>query len=142
MSDHFPPLLPPHESPPVRSLDDLDRHWRAVKGPWGFSGPQLFCQLLGADGQLLPQLINIEDCPQVPDQLSFDNLFGILAEMDEGGSCAAMFARPGDGQLRASDRLRARGLIAAGTAAPIDVWPAFLATDTRVRIVGPDDLAA
>lgn len=130
----------------MRSLDDLERHWRSIKGPWGFSEPQLFCQLFAADGTLLPQIMNITDCPSEPDALLLENLFGImtevLADFAPGGSFAAMFARPGDAQCREADRVWARKITAAGAKAPIDVWPVYLATDVGVRIASPDDLAA
>lgn len=146
MTDDIPPLRPPHLTPPVRSLDDLDRHWRSIKGPWGFSQPQLFCQVFDAGGRLLPHMINIEDCPEEPDRLLLGNLMEImtelLADIAPGGSLAMMFARPGDAQLRDADRVWARDLTDAGRRAPIDVWPVFLATDVGVRIASPDDLAA
>lgn len=146
MTDDIPPIRPPHDLPPVHSLADLERHWHSIKGPWGFSQPQLFCQLFDPDGGLLPQIINITDCPPLPDQALLDNLLeimsGILADFAPDGSFAAMFARPGDGQLRESDRIWARALTAAGADAPIEVWPVFLATDAGVRIASPDDLAA
>lgn len=130
----------------MRSLADLERHWRSIKGPWGFSQPQLFCQLFDAEGTLMPQIINITECAPLPDQLLLDNLLEImtdvLADFAPGGSFAAMYARPGDGQLRDADRAWARALTAAGAEAPIEVWPVFLATDVGVRIASPDDLAA
>lgn len=130
----------------MRSLDDLERHWRSIKGPWGFSQSQLFCQVFDVEGELLPQIINITECPPLPDALLLDNLLEImtdfLTDFAPGGSFAAMYARPGDGQLRESDRVWARGLTAAGAEAPIEVWPVFLATDSGVRIASPDDLAA
>lgn len=132
--------------PPVRSLNDLDRHWRSIKGQWGFAERQLFCQVFDAEGGLLPQIINITECPPLPDRLLLDNLLEImtdvLTDVAPGGSFAAMFARPGDGQLREPDRAWARALTAAGAKAPIEVWPVFLATDVGVRIASPDDLAA
>lgn len=146
MTDDIPPLRPPHEWPPVHSLADLERHWRSIKGPWGFSQPQLFCQMFDPEGVLLPQIINITECPPLPDQLMLDSLMGIMTQVlgdaAPGGSCAAMYARPGDGQLREPDRAWARALTAAGAEAPIEVWPVFLATDVGVRIASPDDLAA
>jgi hypothetical protein len=146
MTHDIPPLLPPHEMPPVRSLDDLERHWLAIKGPWGFSQPQLFCLLFDDAGLTLPHIVNIKDCAAEPDRLLLDNLMltmtEVLTDTAPGGSLATMFARPGGAQLSASDRAWARGLTDAAVPAPINVWQVFLASDGGVRVATPDDLAA
>lgn len=146
MTDHTPPPGPPQDWPPVRSLADLERHWLWIKGPWGFSQPQLFCQLFDPDGAVLPQIVNITECPRRPDPAMIGSLLSLMTQtIDEvapGGSLGAMYARPGDGQLREPDRAWARTLSTAGAEASIRVWPVFLATDVGVRIASPDDLAA
>ena len=54
---HIPPLLSPDQMPPIRSQDDLHRHWRALMGPLGFSGRQLWLNVLGADRRPTPVLL-------------------------------------------------------------------------------------
>lgn len=142
----IPPMLPPDQTPPIRSLDDLERLWRSIKGPWGFSSPQVWCAVLGPGGEVTPILITIEDCPDVPDRAGVDFLLDHVTEVVDqivaGGSAALMFARPGADDQREDDRSWARHLTEAGQRASIRVWPVFLANDADVRIVAPDDLAA
>jgi hypothetical protein len=146
MTHDIPPIQPPDQTPPIRSLDDLDAFWRSIKGPWGFSAPQVWCSVFGPGGVVTPILIKVEDCPDVPAPGDSRNLLDRITEVvDEfavGGSAAFMFARPGADDQRASDREWARDLTEAARRASIDVWPVFLANDSRVRIVAPDDLAA
>ena len=147
MTDEIPPApLPPDQLPPVRAVADLDRLWRSLKGPWGFSRPQVWCVVLGPVGEWTSILLKIEDCPERPDVEQVANLLGVLTSvvLDSvpGGSVALLYARPGGDDQRAGDRLWARELDAAGRRVPVDVWPVFLANDDRVRIVAPDDLAA
>lgn len=146
MTYDIPPLLPPDQTPPIRSLDDLDRYWRSIKGPWGFSAPQIFCTVLGPGGEVAPLVVNVGDLPDLPDpdgpRHLLDSLTQVVDEHAPGGSTALMFARPGADVLSEADRAWARGLTDAGRRASIDVWPVFLANDIRVRIATPDDLAA
>jgi hypothetical protein len=146
MTHDIPPLLPPDQTPPIRSLDDLDRHWRSIKGPWGFSRPQVWCSVFGPGGEVTPILIKIEECPDVPDADGaghlLDRITEVVEEFVDGGSAALMFARPGNDVQRTGDRVWARHLTDAGRRARIEVWPVFLANDVCVRIATPDDLAA
>ncbi|MET0952952.1 MAG: hypothetical protein ABWX57_06670 [Aeromicrobium sp.] len=147
MTDEIPPaLLPPDQLPPVRAVADLDRLWRSLKGPWGFSRPQVWCVVLGPGGEWTSILLKIDDCPAHPDVVQVANLLDVLTSvvLDSvpGGSVALLYARPGGDDLDAGDRPWARQLDAAGRRVPVDVWPVFLANDDRVRIAAPDDLAA
>ncbi|MRJ77982.1 hypothetical protein GEV29_15690 [Aeromicrobium sp. SMF47] len=146
MTDEIPPLLPPDQMPPLRVVADLDRFWRSLKGPWGFTRPQLWCVMLGPEGEWTSVFMKIEDCPDRPDPAMVRSLFGTLTSVvldhAPGGSLALMYARPGPDDHRADDRCWARGLDDAGRRAPVDVWPVFLANDVCVRIAAPDDLAA
>jgi hypothetical protein len=146
MTSDIPALRPFDQTPPIRSVSDLDRWWRSVKGPWGFSRPQIWCAVLGPGGELTPILIKVEDCPDRPDPDMIGYLFERLAAMVEdqvpGGSVAVMFARPGGDDHREDDRRWARHLDACGRRAPFDVWPVFLANDIVARMASPDDLAA
>lgn len=146
MTPDIPDLLPFDQTPPIRSVADLERWWRSIKGPWGFSRPQIWCTVLGPGGELTPILIKIEDCPARPDPVTVGHLFDRLTEVVEeqvpGGSVALMFARPGADDHREDDRQWAQRLHAAGCRASIDVWPVFLANDIGARRATPDDLAA
>ena len=146
MSDSVEPLRPPSDTAPVRSLHDLERHWRMVKGPWGFSGPQLFCQFFAADGTVLPIIVNVGDCPTTPDGATAEQLFARLAEVVDDApeplTVAVMFARPGLDRTGPADRAWAHELTHAARASSLEVWPVFLANESGVRIVSPDDLAA
>lgn len=146
MTDEIPPPTPPHLLPPTRTLADLDRCWRSIKGPWGFARPQLWCVVLGPEGEWTSIFMKIDDCPERPDpsmiRRLLDVLGAVVADHVVGGSLALMFARPGGDEHRDDDRRWAKALDAAGRRAPFDVWPVFLANDVGVRVASPDDLAA
>lgn len=144
----------PRETPdldiPLRDLAALDARWRWIKGPWGFSVPQLFGLLLDADGHQLPTIVNVKDEPDDPpididDKLVHslvETLAMVLEQEAPGGSVALMWARPGPGPSRASDRAVLCRLHAALQAAPFRAWPLWFATDDVAGIVPPDELVA
>ncbi|AWB91821.1 hypothetical protein [Aeromicrobium chenweiae] len=146
MTDEIPPLLRPDQMSPMRAVADLDRFWQSLKGRWGFARPQLWCLVLGPQGEWTSMFMKIEDCPDRPDPAMIGHLFEVLTwvvvDHVTGGSVALMYARPGPDDHRSDDRRWARALDAAGRRARVNVWPVFLANDDRVRIAAPDDVAA
>ena len=142
---HIPPLLSPDQMPPIRSQDDLHRHWRALMGPLGFSGRQLWLNVLGADRRPTPVLLQVDEVPAVPEPPLLDGLMAVIEELlqdEPDGSVAVLLARPGSASMSPADRGFARALAAAARCSGVPLEPLHLATDEEVLAFAPDDLAA
>lgn len=143
-NDPIPPLLPPEQTPPIRTQHDLFQHWRALMCPLGFSRPLLWLLFVAADGRPGPMLSQIDDLPTFPDDLFLVNLMHItkdvIAHEAPGGSLAVLLSRPGSATLTESDRAWARRLTTAALEAGVRMRPVHLANDEEIRIVAPDDL--
>jgi len=143
--DHIPPLLSVDEMPAIRSQDDLHRHWRALMGPLGFSGRQLWLHVIGEDRRPTPMLLQVDEVPEDPEPAMLDGMMAVLGEMladAPGGSVALLLARPGCTPMTAADRRFAQAVAAAGRRSGVPLEPLHLATDEEVRTFAPDDLAA
>ncbi|HZJ07769.1 MAG TPA: hypothetical protein VFD59_20255 [Nocardioidaceae bacterium] len=145
MTSDIPPLLPPGDMPAIHTQADLDRHWRALMGPLGFSQPLLWMMFISPDGRCDGPLTQIEEIPLQPDEFLLTNLLGICAQIiDEsltsGTRVAFLRSRPGSGTVNAEDIAWARGVTEAARAAGVPCEPFHLATDERVTVVAYDDL--
>ena len=143
--EHIPPLLSPDQMPPIRCQDDLHRHWRALMGPLGFSGRQLWLNVLGGDRRPTPVLLQIDEVPVVPEPPLLDGLMAVIEELlqdEPDGSVAVLLARPGSASMSQDDRDFAQALTAAARCSGVPLEPLHLATDEEVQAFAPDDLAA
>lgn len=143
--EHIPPLLSVDQMPAIRSQDDLHRHWRALMGPLGFSGRQLWLNVLGGDRRPTPTLLQVDEVPEVPEPPLLDGLMAVIEELledDPDGSVAVLLARPGSAPMTHADREFAQALLDAATRTGVPLEPVHLATDEEVRVFAPDDLAA
>ncbi|HEU5045563.1 MAG TPA: hypothetical protein VFT75_15670 [Nocardioidaceae bacterium] len=143
--EHIPPLLSVDQMPAVRCQDDLHRHWRALMGPLGFSGRQLWLNILGGDRRPTPMLLQIDEVPVVPEPPLLDGLMAVIEQVLEDapdGSAAVLLARPGSAPMTLADRGFAQALVAAARRSGVPLEPVHLATDLEVRAFAPDDLAA
>jgi hypothetical protein len=143
MDDEIPPLLPPDQMPPIRTPQDMYRHWRALMGELGFSRRLLWFGLVSSEGRMAPRLNQVDDLPRRPDGLRLDNLMGICREsgdVDGSGSVAFLLSRPGPARMTDDDRSWARELAAAAARAGVRVQPTHLATDEALRVFAADDL--
>jgi hypothetical protein len=139
----IPPLLPVEQMPPIRSQEDLHRHWRALMGPLGFSRRYLWLGLIGADRRPTPLLVQIDELPERPDPAMCDRFgafLGHLLDEEPGCSVALLLSRPGPAAMTTADRAWAIGLTDAARRAGIPLEPLHLATDEAVRVFAPDDL--
>lgn len=146
MTPDIPPLLPPDEMPAIHTQADLDRHWRALMGPLGFSRTLLWVMFIDPAGRCTGPLSQIEEIPPQPDELLLTNLLKICAEViDEslqpGSRVAFLRSRPGSGTVTGDDLAWARGLTEAAQAVGVRCEPVHLATDERVTVLAYDDLA-
>ncbi|MBA2529495.1 MAG: hypothetical protein H0V19_05955 [Euzebyales bacterium] len=141
--DHLPPLRRPEDTPPIRTQADLERHWRTLMGPLGFSERLLWVLLLAADGRVTPVLQQIGDLPQLPDVPMVDALMRVFRQIcDElgNGSVAVLLSRPGRAGITPAERTWARRLTDAAAASGVRLWPVHVANDDELAPVTPNDL--
>lgn len=131
---------------PVRTADDLTALWNRIDGGFGYSAPQMFIVIIGADGTVGSTIIQIYDA-EVGGEPA-DDLLGTLVERlaqviavdAPGGSVAVMKARPGSAALTRLDLRWLHALHRHLTSAPFASYRLFFACDAGVGPVAPDDL--
>ncbi len=132
--------------PDVRTQLDLEAVWRRLIEPLGFGSRQIFAILLGRDGEVIPSVVNVTDCPAAPDEDVLAKLAcalrTVLDEVDPEGSCALLWARPTSAGTRGSDLTWSRAMVAAAATHSLGDWPIHTADDFVLRVMSPDDLAA
>lgn len=141
--DGIPLRQPPELTPPICTLADLERHWRSLMGPLGFSGHTLWMLFLTADGRATPVVSQITDLPHLPDEELVDSLMHITDRVcrDIGdGSVAFLLSHPGSAGVAAADRTWAQQLTRAAKQAGVVMWPVHTADDSMLRPLTPDDL--
>lgn len=121
--------------PTIRTQADLERAWRHLMQPLGFSRSTLWMLLLDADDRPLPQLVELEDCPARPEPEALEGLAemaSIVLADHPGGRWAFLRSRPGGATVTDTDRAWAHGLLAACRAAGVPTDVVHLATDVDV----------
>ena len=130
--------------PTISSQSDLEATWRHLMTPLGFSGHSVWLMLIDAEGQALPQLTEIADAVDVPDDEQVQQLGSFIAmlvsEVLPGGRVAFLRSRPGSDGVTAADRSFAAALYAATTAAGTPAEVVHLATDVAVTPLPMDDV--
>lgn len=145
MTNEIPPLLRPDDLPPIRSQSDLERHWRALMGPLGFSKRTLWLMFVAPDGATVGRLTQIDLVPARPVQRLLDQLLRTCAEMVEhdlpaGTTVAFLRSRPGRGPVDDEDVAWASGLLSAARTVGVPCEPVHVANDERLVVVAPDHL--
>lgn len=137
--DIIPQLLPPEDTPAIRSRQDLHRQWRAFMGPLGFSGRMLWWTFLTAEGRLTPLLSQIDDAPQHPDRPLLASLARtcrqVCTDIDPHATVAFLLSRPGGAELTPADHAWGTGLHRAAAEVGLRTQPFFVATDVAVMAV-------
>jgi hypothetical protein len=132
--------------PPVHTQADLERHWRELMGPLGFSETLLWVILFDAAGYPTPMIQQVADLPEEPDALEIAKLLSFCTQIIDDavpdGSVAFLRTRPGSATWTPGDRAWAGGITQAARKASIRVHPVHLANDVDLRVFTPDDLAA
>lgn len=130
----------------IHDQADLERTWRALMRPLGFSRHSIWLMLIGPDGHPLPQLTEIEDAAEPPDEEQVEALAELLGRLHDellpGGSFAFLRTRPGRAGLDDDDRGWARGLYAAGRLAGVPVEVVHRACDQDLVPVPMDEVLA
>ncbi len=131
--------------PTIRTQADLERAWRHLMEPLGFSGCSVWMLLVDADDHPVPQVTQIEDCDAPPgaDQLTdfADLARGLLDEIAPGGRWAFLRSRPGGSGVTDLDRSWARALLDACRDRDVPTEVMHLATDVDVVPLPYDELA-
>ncbi len=146
MTYDIPPLRRLEDIPPIRTQGDLCQFWRSLMGPLGFRRRRIWFVTLAADGQLLPGLVQVDECPSEPDAVMLgylmDRILQLLDEDEQRHSVAFLWSRPGSAATTEADASWAKAIRAAADRAMITTWPVHLANDFDLRALTPDDLAA
>jgi len=134
------------EWPPVHTQADLDRHWRELMGPLGFSETLLWMIFFDDAGHPTPLINQVADLPEQPSPADIANLLAFCADVIgdavPGGSVAFLRSRPGRAAWTSADRAWATQITQAAHRSPVRVHPIHLANDEELRVFTPDDLAA
>jgi hypothetical protein len=128
--------------PLVRSQVDLERMWRTLMSPLGFSGHTLWLVVIQGD-RPVPQVMEIVEAGEPPEAEDVDAFAQVLEHLVEPDTRFAFLrSRPGGGRPDVVDRAWARALYDAGrqSGAVIDV--VHVAHDHDVLPIAVDDLLA
>ncbi len=130
-------------APTIRTDADLERAWRTLMGPLGFSRHSLWVMVVADDGVPLPQLTKIDDLTHPPerDRLTAlaERLRGHLDDVAPRGRVAFLLSRPGRGGLTPRDRAWAAALYAFPHLADVPVMLVHRACDADLVPVPLDD---
>jgi hypothetical protein len=133
--------------PTIRTQADLESAWRHLMSPLGFAGRKVWIMLIDDAGSPVPQLIEITDLDDVPDDTAQQNAAEFLRLLvDEVGvpgvRVAFLVSRPGHDGVRPSDRDWAGSLHDLARRAGVRCEPVHLANDARVVPIPLDELDA
>jgi hypothetical protein len=128
--------------PVVRSQSDLESVWKQLMGPWGFGGHSLWLLVIDADDHPFPQITEITEAEEPPDDEMVSSLATFLDGLAEDGRRFAFLrSRPGHSGLTADDKAWARSLYDAGRQAGVPLEVVHRACDRDLVAVPMDDVA-
>jgi hypothetical protein len=130
----------------VRSQADLEAVWKVLMGRQtaggGFGGHSLWLLLIDSDDVPAPQVIEITDAVEPPDDFMVSSLAVFLEHLSEDAPRFAFLrSRPGHGGLTAEDRAWARSLYEAGRRAGVPLEVVHRACDHDLVAVPMDEVA-
>ena len=127
--------------PVVRSQCDLESVWKHLMGPWGFGGHSVWLLVIDADDRPFPQITEITEALEAPDDEMIASLAIVLDGLAEPGRRFAFLrSRPGPGGITADDRAWARSLYDAGRRAGVALEVVHRACDRDLVAVPMDDV--
>ena len=130
-----------HDEPMISSQADLCGAWEHLTGSRGFAHRSLWLMLVEPDGTPVPRVLEIEDLPELPDDLLLDRLVEMCEHLvGDGRRIAFLVSRPGQDGVSPGDRRWGRALVVAARCAGMDVLPMHRANDAGVLPLAPDDL--
>jgi hypothetical protein len=129
--------------PVIDSQSALADAWSHLMGPWGFGGYSVWMMLIVGD-RPVPQLLEIKECEDAPDDQAVDGLAQVLRSLAESFPAdlrvAFLCAREGADRVQPQDRAWASGLAAAAHRAGVGSEVAHLATQGAVRPIPADEI--
>ena len=132
--------------PVVRSQSDLEAVWKQLMGRQtgdrGFGGHSLWLLVIDADDRPFPQITEITEAVEPPDDEMVSSLATFLDGLaDVGRRFAFLRSRPGHGGLTADDRAWARSLYDAGRRAGVPLELVHRVCDHDLVAVPMDEVA-
>jgi hypothetical protein len=128
--------------PLLRTQADVESMWRRLMSPLGFASESLWMIVIEG-GHPVPQILEIVQLGEPPEDDEIDAYAGVLAPLAVGGTRFALLrTRPGGGRPDANDRAWARALYDAGRRAGAHLEVIHLAHDHDVLPLAMDDLLA
>ena len=137
------PDLPDPFRPKICTQADLERVWRHLMEPLGFSRHSVWLMLIDSDDRPIRQLTEIEDSVTPPDDemlAGLSHVLGHIAAEDPGSRWAFLRSRPGSARITDTDRDWARFLHRACHDAGVGSDVVHLATDEAVLPLPMDEL--
>ncbi|RLV56636.1 hypothetical protein D9V41_06110 [Aeromicrobium phragmitis] len=130
----------------VQTEADLTRFWRLVRAGLDVPSPQVSFVLIDAHGAPSPQVTTIDGLPPRPVTQVVEQLSEVIEEsyrrLTPGGTVGLLWSRPGRGPIRAGESAWMRRVGESLRRRRVIAWPAHVANDAYLRVVGADDLAA
>jgi hypothetical protein len=132
----------PSVRPVVSTQADLERMWRRLMTPLGFSGCSLWMVLV-EDDRAVPKIMEFTELPDSPEEDDTEALAAFLALLAAPDTRFAFLrSRPGSGRVTPGDRAWALALREAGSRAGAHLDVVHLAHDHDVLPLALDDLLA
>lgn len=132
--------------PLVRTQSDLEAMWKELMSPHrdggGFIGHSLWLVVIDADDRPCPQITEITDAVEPPDEEMIASFATFLQHLaDDDLRIAFLRSRPGHGGLTADDRAWARALYDTGRVAGVPLEVVHRACDHDLVAVPMDEVA-
>ncbi len=130
---------------PVRTQADLERLWRTLMEPLGFSSGALWVLAIDGDDQPTKVLMEIRDegVEPTPEEVTTFGAFlaHLSPEVPDGSRWAFLRCRPGRGGATSTDRALVAALVAGCRQAGVATDVVHLATDDTLVPLPYDELA-
>lgn len=132
---------PPYR-PVLRTQSDVEKMWRTLMAPLGFSSASLWMVTIEGE-RPVPRILEVVDLGEPPDADLVEAFARMLAPLAEPDTRVALLrSRPGGGRPDATDRAWARALYEAGRRSGACLEMIHLAHDHDVLPLTADDLMA
>ena len=133
--------------PTIRTQADLEKAWRHLMSPLGFSGYSVWMMVIEPNHQPVPHLTQIEDAELPPDaneESGFADFLRAVADdaLEPGSRMAFLISRPGRNGAGERDRTWAARLYGACRKARLPCETVHLATDDVLMPLPLDELDA
>lgn len=130
--------------PVITTQADVEKAWRRLMSPLGFTSRTVWWMFIRADGEPVPRIVEVEDADDPPDaegRHGFALRLGELAAaVGPGTRVAFLLSRPGPNGIGRADRAWAECLYDVARRAGLTCETVHLATDVDVLPIPMDEL--